>query len=45
MFLEEKGYANRATFVIDVAGVIRASFVTAPGEARTLEQYRAALAG
>jgi peroxiredoxin len=43
-FLEERGYANRATFVIDVDGVIRASFATAPGEARTLEQYRAALA-
>jgi peroxiredoxin len=43
-FLEERGYAKRATFVIDVDGVIRASFVTAPGEARTLEQYREALA-
>ncbi len=43
-FLEERGYANRATFVIDVDGVVRASFATAPGEARTLEQYRAALA-
>ncbi|MGW9185305.1 peroxiredoxin [Agromyces sp. NPDC055661] len=44
-FLDERGYANRATFVIDVDGVIRSSFATAPGEARTLEQYRAALAG
>jgi mycoredoxin-dependent peroxiredoxin len=43
-FLEERGYADRATFVIDPDGVIRASFATAPGEARTLEQYRAALA-
>ena len=43
-FIEERGYANRATFVIDVDGVIRSSFATAPGEARTLEQYRAALA-
>ena len=43
-FVEERGYANRATFVIDVDGVIRSSFATAPGEARTLEQYRAALA-
>ena len=39
-----RGFANRATFVIDVDGVIRASFTTAPGEARSLEQYRAALA-
>ncbi|RZS66387.1 peroxiredoxin [Agromyces ramosus] len=43
-FNEERGYASRATFVIDVDGVIRSSFATAPGEARTLEQYRAALA-
>ena len=43
-FLEERGYADRATFVIDADGVIRTSFATGPGEARTLEQYRAALA-
>ena len=43
-FLEDRGYANRATFVIDRDGVVRASFVTAPGEPRSLEQYRAALA-
>ena len=42
-FVEERGYANRATFVIGVDGVIRSSFATAPGEARTLEQYRTAL--
>lgn len=44
VFLPEKGYANRATFVIDTAGIIRASFITAPGEARRLDAYRAALA-
>ena len=44
VFLDEKGYANRATFVIDVKGVIRASFVTAPGQARSLEEYTGALA-
>ncbi|MAT16940.1 MAG: peroxiredoxin [Leifsonia sp.] len=44
VFLEEKGFANRATFVIDVDGVIRASFITAPGESRSLEEYRAAVA-
>ncbi len=43
VFLEEKGFANRATFVIDRAGIIRASFITAPGEARDLEAYRAAI--
>jgi peroxiredoxin len=44
VFLEEKGHANRATFLIDVDGVIRASFVTAPGEARSLDAYKAAVA-
>ncbi|MEQ1736869.1 MAG: peroxiredoxin [Rhodoglobus sp.] len=44
VFIEEKGFANRATFVIDREGVIRASFVTAPGEARSLGAYTAALA-
>ena len=43
VFLEEKGFANRATFVIDTKGVIRASFITAPGEPRSIEEYRAAL--
>jgi peroxiredoxin len=44
VFLEEKGFANRATFLIDVDGVIRASFVTAPGQARSLSEYTEALA-
>lgn len=43
VFLEEKGFANRATFVIDIKGVIRASFITAPGDARSIEEYRSAL--
>jgi len=43
VFLEAKGFANRASFLIDTAGIIRASFVTAPGEARSLEAYRTAL--
>jgi peroxiredoxin len=43
VFLQEKGFANRATFVIDESGIIRASFITAPGEARSLDAYRAAL--
>ncbi|PJJ63301.1 peroxiredoxin [Compostimonas suwonensis] len=43
VFLEQKGFANRATFLIDREGIIRASFITAPGEARSLEAYRAAL--
>jgi mycoredoxin-dependent peroxiredoxin len=44
VFLDEKGFANRATFVIDAQGVIRASFITAPGEARSIEAYREAIA-
>lgn len=44
VFLEQKGFANRATFLIDLDGVIRATFVTAPGQPRSLAEYRAALA-
>jgi len=43
VFLDEKGYANRATFLIDINGIIRASFITSPGEARSIAEYRAAV--
>jgi len=43
VFLEDKGFANRATFLIDTQGVIRASFITAPGEPREIDEYRAVL--
>ena len=43
MFLEHKGFATRATFLIDVDGVIREHFLTEPGQARSLADYRAAL--
>jgi len=43
VFLDGPGYANRATFVIDIDGVIRASFLTDPDEARPLADYREAL--
>ncbi|HWM16304.1 MAG TPA: peroxiredoxin [Microbacterium sp.] len=43
-FDERSGAARRATFLIDVDGVIRSSFAALPGEARSLVQYRAALA-
>lgn len=43
VFLPERGQANRATFLIDVDGIIRASFITAPGEPRDISAYRAAL--
>ena len=44
VFLEGKGFATRATFLIDLDGVIRASFVSAPGEARSISEYTEALA-
>ncbi|MBX3099962.1 MAG: peroxiredoxin [Salinibacterium sp.] len=43
VFIEEKGFANRATFLIDTDGVIRATFVTAPGQARSIDEYTEAL--
>ena len=45
VFLSEKGFATRGTFVIDKAGIVRWSVVNAPGEARSADDYRAALAG
>ena len=44
VFLDGKGFANRATFLIDTEGVIRAGFVTGSGEARPLASYQEALA-
>lgn len=44
VFVEESGIANRATFVIDKQGIIRASIVTAPGQARDFAAYREAVA-
>jgi len=44
VFLEHKGFANRATFLIDINGIIRASFITAPGEPRSMAEYEAAVA-
>ena len=44
VFLEENGFSNRATFVINKDGVLVAKFVTAPGQARSLDEYDKALA-
>lgn len=44
VFLDEPGFATRATFVIDADGVVRAAFATSPGEPRPLSAYREALA-
>lgn len=43
-FLDEKGFATRATIVVDAQGIVRAAFSVPPGEARPLAAYRAALA-
>lgn len=43
VFLDERGFATRATVLVDTAGVVRAVFETAPGEARQLSAYREAL--
>jgi len=44
VFLEEHGISNRASFVIDKDGVLVSKFVTAPGQARSLDEYDRALA-
>ena len=44
VFIEEGGIANRATFVIDKDGLLVAKFVTAPGQARSQDEYDRALA-
>ena len=43
VFLENKGFATRASFLIDAQGVIRSSIITEPGTARDLTDYRTAL--
>ncbi|MGV1037445.1 MAG: peroxiredoxin [Candidatus Nanopelagicales bacterium] len=40
----ERGFAMRATFIIDKGGVIRWKVVNGPGEARSNQDYRAAIA-
>lgn len=44
VFLEDKGFATRGTYVIDKEGVIRWMVVNGPGEARSADEYAAALA-
>jgi peroxiredoxin len=43
-FLEDKGFATRASFVIDKDGIVRWSVVNGPGEARSADDYADALA-
>lgn len=44
VFVEERGFATRGTFLVDKAGVLRWSVVNGPGDARATEDYRRALA-
>jgi len=44
VFLADAGIANRATFVINKDGNLVAKFITAPGQARSLDEYERALA-
>lgn len=43
-FLTDKGFATRATFIIDTDGVVRWQVINGPGEARDTDAYREALA-
>jgi peroxiredoxin (alkyl hydroperoxide reductase subunit C) len=44
VFNPERGFANRGTFVIDKAGVVRFAEMNLPGEARDQQAWRKALA-
>ena len=43
VFLEDKGFATRGTFVINKEGELVAKFITSPGEPRDLAAYKKAL--
>lgn len=43
VFLDDKGFATRGTFVIDKDGIVRWSVVNGPGEARDSDAVRQAL--
>ncbi|MFN8170333.1 MAG: peroxiredoxin [Candidatus Nanopelagicales bacterium] len=44
VFLEDKGFSTRGSFVIDKEGIVRWAVVNGPGEARSADDYAAALA-
>ena len=44
VFLESRGFANRGTVLVDRDGIVRWSVVTSPSQARSADDYRAALA-
>jgi peroxiredoxin len=45
VFVPERGVSARGTFIIDKEGVLRWSVINTPGDARSTDEYRAALAG
>ena len=44
VFLADKGFATRGTYIIDREGILRWSVINGPGEARSTDAYREALA-
>jgi alkyl hydroperoxide reductase subunit AhpC len=44
VFLEERGFATRGTFIIDKAGKIAWQVVNSPADARSTDDYKAAIA-
>ena len=44
VFNDERGFANRGTFIIDLTGVVRYAVENAPGQARDQDAWRKALA-
>jgi peroxiredoxin len=44
VFVEERGFSTRGSFVIDKDGIVRWAVVNGPGEARSADDYAAALA-
>ncbi len=44
VFIEAKGFSTRGSFVIDKDGIVRWSVINGPGEARSADDYVAALA-
>ena len=43
VFIEARGFATRGSFVIDKEGVVRWAVINGPGEARSADDYVAAL--
>ena len=44
VFNSDRGFANRGTFLIDKAGVVRFAEMTGPGQARDQDGWRKAIA-